>query len=142
MRAASRRGYTILELFIVLTIAGVVLAIAVPRTSETLDRLSVHAAAADVAATLGSARTLAMAVRATVAVEVDTVRGALRVRRGAEMLFTRDVGLAHNVRLRATRDSLAFGSRGLGHGAANLSILVYRRSAVETVFVSRLGRVR
>lgn len=135
-------GYTILELLVVLTLASIVLAIALPRTVALLDRITVRSAVADVAATLASARTLAMAARAAVSVEVDTVRGALRVRRGGEMLFTRDVGRAHNVQLRATRDSLAFGRRGLGYGAANLSIVVSRRAVVETVFVSRLGRVR
>jgi Tfp pilus assembly protein FimT len=142
MTPSRRAGYTILELFLVLTISAVILAIAVPRTSMLLDQLSVHAAAGDVAATLGSARTLALASRAAVAVDVDTSSGVLRVRRGSEMLFSRGVGQAHQVRLRATRDSLAFGARGLGRGAANLSVIVYRRAAVETVFVSRLGRVR
>lgn len=130
------------ELLIVLTIGAVVLAIALPRSAAMLDRVSVHAAAADVAATLGSARGLAMAARMAVGVDVDTATGVIRVRRGAEMLFSRGVGQAHNVRLRATRDSLAFGPRGLGVGAANLSVIVARGAAVETVFVSRLGRVR
>lgn len=137
-----RAGYTVLELCLVLAMGGVVLAIAVPRTTATLDRLSVHSAAGDVRATLGAARSYAMAARADVAVEVDSARGELRVRRGPETLFSRGVGHAHNVRLRGTRDSLTFGARGLGRGAANLSIVISRRSAVETVFVSRLGRVR
>ena len=135
-------GFTVLELIIVLALSAIVLAIAVPRTSALLDQLSVQSAAADVAATLGSARTYAIAAHAAVAVDVDTASGVMRVRRGPEMLFSRDVARAHNVRLRATRDSLAFGPRGLGRGAANLSIVVMRRAAVETVFVSRLGRVR
>lgn len=137
-----RRGHTFLELIIVLLMTAVVLAIAVPRTVRMLDRISVHAAASDVAATLGSARTLAMAGRLAVAVDVDTASGVLRVRRGPEALFSRNVGHAHGVRIKATRDSLAFGPRGLGLGAANLSIVVSRRAVVETVFVSRLGRVR
>ena len=135
-------GHTILELIIVLLMTAVVLAIAVPRTVSMLDRISVHAAASDIAATLGSARTLAMAARLPVAVHVDTASGVLRVRRGPEALFSRNVGHAHGVRIKATRDSLAFGPRGLGLGAANLSIVVSRRAVVETVFVSRLGRVR
>jgi prepilin-type N-terminal cleavage/methylation domain-containing protein len=142
MRRQRDRGYSVLELIIVLALSAIVLAIAVPRTSALLDKLSVQSAAADVAATLGSARTYAIAAHAAVAVDVDTAIGTLRVRRGAELLFSRDVARAHNVRLKASRDSLAFGPRGLGRGAANLSIVVMRRTAVETVFVSRLGRVR
>ena len=137
-----RRGHSVLELVVVLTIVAVLLAIVLPRASALLDGVAVQGAAGDVAATLGAARHLAMAARAPVAVHVDTAGGVLRVRRGAEMLFSRNVGHAHGVRLRATRDSLAYGRLGLGLGASNLSIIVVRGSIAETVFVSRLGRVR
>lgn len=138
----ARVGYTVLELLLVVSIAAVVLALALPRTLLVLDRIAVHAAAGDVAATLGTARTVALAGRAAVAIDVDTASGTLRVRRGPEMLWSRNIGQAHGVALSASRDSLAYDGRGLGLGAANLSILIRRRSAVETVFVSRLGRVR
>jgi prepilin-type N-terminal cleavage/methylation domain-containing protein len=136
------RGYTVLELLLVLSIAAVVLALALPRTLLVLDRVAVHAAAGDVAATLGSARTVALAGRMAVAVDVDTAGGTLRVRRGPEVLWSRNIGQAHGVGVWANRDSLAYDGRGLGLGAANLSIVIRRREAVETVFVSRLGRVR
>jgi prepilin-type N-terminal cleavage/methylation domain-containing protein len=142
MRTFSREGYTVLELVIVLTISSVVLAIAIPPAQTMLDRLSVHAAASDVAAILSTARTLALAGHAPVAVDIDSESGVLRVRRGVEMLMVRNVGQAHGVHLERTRDSLTYDPRGLGRGGANLSVLVRRRAAVETVFVSRLGRVR
>lgn len=138
----KRIGFTLLELVIVMLLVGGILAITVPGAQRMLDRISVHAAAADVAATLGRARSLALAGQAAVAVDIDTVKGTLRVRRGGEVLYVRDVGAAHLVRLRASRDSLAFTHRGLGRGAANLSVIVHRRVTAETVFVSRLGRVR
>jgi len=137
-----RRGHSLLEVLVVVTIAAVLLAIVVPRASAVLDRVTVRGAASDVATVLGTARSLALAGRAPVAIDVDSVSGTLRVRRGVEMLFSRNVGHAHGVRVRTTRDSIAFGPLGLGRGAANVSILVSRGSAVETVFVSRLGRVR
>jgi Tfp pilus assembly major pilin PilA len=137
-----RRAHTVLELVVVLGIAAIVLAIALPRTQRTLDRLSVHAAASDVAATLAAARTIALAGAAAVGVDVDSARGVLRVRRGVDVLLSRGIGHAHGVTLRHTRDSLAFDAHGLGRGAANLSIVIRRGAAVETVFVSRLGRVR
>jgi hypothetical protein len=46
------------------------------------------------------------------------------------------------VELRATRDSLAYDPYGMGRGASNLSIVIRKGAAVETVFVSRLGRIR
>jgi hypothetical protein len=137
-----RRGHSVAEVLVVLMIVALMLAVAVPRASAMLDRVAVQTAVGDVAATLGGARNLAIAGRASVAIDIDSLSGVLRVRRGDEMLFSRNVGHAHGVRLRATRDSIAFGSRGLGRGAANVSIVVSRGVIAETVFVSRLGRVR
>jgi prepilin-type N-terminal cleavage/methylation domain-containing protein len=136
------RGFTLPEVLIVLTMLGVVMMIAIPNAKAGLDRVSVRAASSDIRATLNYARMLAMAGGLAVAVDVDSTAGTLRVRRGDERIFTRAVGPAHGVRLAKTRDSLTYDPRGFGRGAANLSILVRRGATVETVFVSRLGRVR
>jgi hypothetical protein len=48
----------------------------------------------------------------------------------------------YGVRVTASRDSMAYDARGLGYGAANLSVVVHRGRVAETVYVSRLGRVR
>src|SRR5437868_11598558 len=45
---AMRRGFTLPEVLIVLTIAGVVMAIAVPSAKAGLDRVRVRSAASDV----------------------------------------------------------------------------------------------
>jgi prepilin-type N-terminal cleavage/methylation domain-containing protein len=137
-----RLGLSLIELLIVLSIAGTVVAIAFPRGQHAIDRLSVRAAAGDIAATLHSAHALALAGRAPVAVDVDAASGTLRVRRGSEVLFSRGIGHAHRVLIKQSRDSTTYSAWGLGRGAANLSIVVSRRAAVETVFVSRMGRVR
>ena len=137
-----RPGYTLAETMIVVLIAGVVMSIAIPRGRRVLDRIVVESAAGDVHTTLMRARGLAIAGASRITVDVDSLTGTLRVRRGTEILLTRGVGAAHGVRLRPTRDSLTYGLRGLGHGAANLSIVIRRGTVAETVFVSRLGRVR
>ena len=137
-----RRGYTLAELLIVIMIVAIVLAIALPRMQLTLDRIAVRTAASDVVALLNAARTLAIAGRAPVAVDVDSGSGTLRVRRGTEVVLSRVVGTTHGVQVGRTRDSLTYDPRGLGRGAANLSIVLKRRAAAETVFVSRFGRVR
>jgi hypothetical protein len=138
----GRSAHTIPELLVVVTVTGILMAITVPRAIAALDRIAVRAAAGDVAATLGSARALALAGRSAVAVHLDDASGTLRMQRGPEVLLTRNIGHAHGVQLKHTRDSLAFDAWGLGQGAANLSVIIYRRSVAETVFVSRLGRVR
>lgn len=136
------KGFTVFELLIVMVVTGIVLAIAVPRARAGLDRAVVRSAATDVRATLGQARALALAGHSVVVVEIDSGRGMLRIRRGSDVLLRRAVEYAHGVELRATRDSLAYDPYGMGRGASNLSVLVRKRDAVETVFVSRHGRIR
>jgi prepilin-type N-terminal cleavage/methylation domain-containing protein len=137
-----RHGFTLLELVIVVTIMGLVLAIAIPRTRAVLDGVAVRSAVGDVVATLSNARALALAGDGLVAIHLDTVTGTLSVRRSHELVHARAISYAHGVRLAGTRDSLTYDPRGLGRGAANLSIIVRRGTVAETVFVSRLGRVR
>jgi hypothetical protein len=76
-----------------------------------------------------------------VAVVVDTVHGVVRVS-GERLVLERGVQALYGVRLSATRDSMAYDARGLGYGAANLSIVAHRGRVAETLYVSRLGRVR
>jgi prepilin-type N-terminal cleavage/methylation domain-containing protein len=142
MRDFRRPGFTLLELVIVVTISGLLLAIAVPRARAALDGVSVRSAAGDVIATMSYARAVAQAGDGLITVRVDSATGVVSVRRGSIVLHSRGVAHAHGVRLGATRDSLTYDPRGLGRGAANLSVVIRRGSAVETVFVSRLGRVR
>jgi|SRR5436190_5206106 len=142
MRTGSGDGYTVLELIVVLSITAVTLAIALPRAHRMLDGIAVHAASSDVAAVLATARSLALAGHASVAVDIDSASGVLRVRRGSELLLARNIGPLHGVSLGRTRDSLTYDGRGLGRGAANLSVVVRRGAVADTVFVSRLGRVR
>ena len=142
MTGSRRCGYTIVELLVVLTIMAITLAVALPRAHRMLDGIAVHAAASDVATLLATARVLALAGHASVAVDVDSVSGALHVRRGTELLLARNVGTLHGVSLGRTRDSLTYDGRGLGRGAANLSVIVRRGAVADTIFVSRLGRVR
>src|SRR5688500_20196773 len=135
------KGCSLLELLIVLMITGVVMAIAVPRARAGLDRAVGRSAATDVRATLGLARTLALAGHSVVVVEVDSGEGMLRIRRGSDVLLRRAVEYAHGVELQATRDSLAYDPYGMGRGVSNLSVLIRKGTAVETVFVPRHGRI-
>jgi prepilin-type N-terminal cleavage/methylation domain-containing protein len=136
------KGFTLLELLIVMIVTGVVLAIAVPRARQGLDRAVVRSAATDVRATLGVARTLALAGHAVIVVDIDSARGMLRIRRASDVLLRRAVAEAHGVNLRATRESLTYDPYGMGRGASNLSVRIQKGVAAETVFVSRMGRIR
>lgn len=136
------RGFTLLEMLVVMAVAGVLLALALPRFAASRDARAVRAAADDIAGTFSLARQTALAQRSAVAIVFDTSRGVIQVRsvRGA----VRRSGLAESfgVTVSANRDSAVYDPRGLGYGVSNLSVIVRRGNFVDTLTMSRLGRVR
>jgi prepilin-type N-terminal cleavage/methylation domain-containing protein len=140
--APAERGFTLLELLVVLAIAGVVLGYGFLRIGAAADHAAVRAAVADATTTFNAARQAAIERREPIAVSIDTVGSSVTVAAGAERILRRNFAAAYAVRLIASRDSMAYDARGIGMGAANLSLIVRRGRVAETVFVSRLGRVR
>ena len=128
----------------VIALLAVVSAMAIPLASRREDRRRTHGAALHAATVLSGARAEAVARGSAVAVALDTGAGVMRVigDAGRDTLRTRDLSALFGVRLQATRDSLAYDARGLGIGAANLSLVVSRGGAAETLVISRLGRLR
>ena len=127
---------------VVLLVLAVLLALASMRIGPAADRSAVHAAAMDAAAILEAARNAAVYRRSAVAVAIDTAHGTLVARSDSAVLLRRDLRSTYGVRLSVSRDSVAFDVRGLGIGLANLSLVARRGAAADTVFISRLGRVR
>jgi Tfp pilus assembly protein PilE len=139
---STRTGLTLAELCLVLTIVGLTTAIAVRQLSFFLDRAAARAAVAEAASVVVRARDEAMAQRTLVSVRFDTVADALELRSRGTTLSRSALGHAHGVALSSNRDSLTFDVRGLGYGAANLTMVARRGRAAESLVVSRLGRVR
>ena len=144
MRVISRRrrGLTLVELCLVMTIVGLITTMAVRQFGLYLDRAAARAAVVEAAALVARARDEAVAQRASVSVRFDTTADALELRMGGVVLSRASLGHAHGVSISANRDSLAYDLRGLGYGASNLSLVARRGSAVESLVVSRLGRLR
>ena len=137
-----RCGFSLVELVLVMTLAGLVCVTVVHALSVQLDRMAVRDAIAEAAGALARARDEALARRAVVRVRIDTAQRTLTARSGDERIAWHALGHAHGVSLSTTRDSIAFDVRGLGHGAANLTLIARRGQAADTLVVSRLGRVR
>lgn len=140
--ATSRAGLTLIELCLVLTIIGLVTTIAVRQLGLYLDRAAARAAIVEAAAVVARARDEAVAQRIPASVRLDTVADALELRMGGVTISRSALGHAHGVSLSANRDSLAYDARGLGYGAANLTLVARRGRAAESLVVSRLGRLR
>lgn len=139
-----RQGFSLVELVLVLVIAGFVLAFTLPRFSGTLDHLAADAAVRDVTTLLSVTRHTAIAqgrrVRARLAddsLRVDTLGnpdwGQYRTWPGPA---------SRGVTMTVSNPVVVFGPAGIGWGASNTTVSMRRGSHVETVVVSRLGRIR
>jgi prepilin-type N-terminal cleavage/methylation domain-containing protein len=143
LRRARPRGVTLVELLVALAVASVLAAVTLRGLRAVAAREAVRAAAGEVRTAFATARTLAVARGARAAVRIDTLAGRVVVHAGVDTVWRAAPGADHGVRLAATRDSMAYaGGSGLGHGAANLRVVVRRGWAAETVVVARAGRVR
>lgn len=135
-------GTTLVELAVVLTLIGILAAIAIPALGRRRDRAAVRHAAQLLTDALAVARDAALAGAAPVAVRLGEAGGTITVHSAADTIERHALGTLLGVTLRATRDSMAYGPDGLGIGAANLTAILERGSASDTLVVSRLGRVR
>lgn len=141
-RSIDRAGTTVVELCVVLLVTVILFAIALPRLRDATDRSAARGAIEEAGSLFSIARRAAISRRATVGVVLDTVTGFITVRAGAFPVAKRGLNSQFGVRISANRDSMAYDPRGLGYGAANLTVVAKRGRAAETLYVSRLGRTR
>jgi prepilin-type N-terminal cleavage/methylation domain-containing protein len=137
-----RHAFTIIELTVTLCILSILSAITIPWAGKVLDRVRVRSAAVEIESLFSAARHIAIARAAQATVEIDPTAQSINVSVGSDTVRKRDIGAAHDVRLTSSRARMSYAATGMGYGAANLSVVVRRNAAVDTVFVSRLGRVR
>ena len=137
-----RHAFTVIELTVTLFILSILSAIAIPRAGRFLDRIHVRGAVVEIESLFSTARHIAIARSAQATVDIDTLEQTIYVSVGRDTLRKREIGRAHGVRLAATRIRMSYSATGMGYGAANLSVVVQRNSVADTVFVSRLGRLR
>ncbi|HXT17429.1 MAG TPA: GspH/FimT family pseudopilin [Gemmatimonadaceae bacterium] len=131
-----------LELTLVLMVAGMLFAIAAPHLAAMRDSAAVHAATSDMGSAFSLARQSAVERRALTAVVVDTAAGQLVVRSGGRIILRRTVRQSYGVSLGSNRDSVVYDPHGLGYGLSNLTLTARRGSFVDTLTMSRLGRLR
>jgi type II secretory pathway pseudopilin PulG len=135
-------GTTLVEMCVVVAVMAALFAIALPRLRAVNDRIAARGAIQESSALFSLARRSAITRRAPVAVVIDTAGGWIGVRIGPSILAEQSLRTRYGVRVTASRDSMAYDPRGLGYGAANLSLVARRGQAAETLLVSRLGRTR
>ena len=137
-----RKAFTAIELTIVICILAVLSAIAMPVAATLLDRVRVRAAVTEIESLFGAARHAAIARAMLANIEIDTASRTIVITIGRDTLRKAEVGSEHGVELAANRTGMSYSPTGVGYGAANLSVFVRKSSVVDTIVVSRLGRVR
>ncbi len=125
-----------------LTVMAVLLSIGLARFAALRDATSVHAAVSDLGSAFSLARQLAVSKRRMVAIVLDTGRASVELRSGGVTIVRRALGASYGVHVGSNRDSAVFDARGLGYGVSNLSVAIRRGHFVDTLTMSRLGRVR
>ncbi|MDH4043030.1 MAG: prepilin-type N-terminal cleavage/methylation domain-containing protein [Gemmatimonadota bacterium] len=138
-----RRGFTLIEALVVLTIAGVLLGLLVPRWALYRDRLAVGRATAEVASFYHTARYAAI-LRAQ-RVRIEFAAASLRaVYEGVtDSTFLLRAGPARlGVTFGVSRTTIRIAPNGMGYGAANTRLVLSRGAAADTLTTSRLGRLK
>lgn len=140
--ATSRAAFTLLEATVVLAVAGILLAVAVPRFRDLRDLSAVHGAMAELGGQFALARQTAVARRMTAAVVLDTAAGTVEVHSGGVHRGRRRLKEIYGIVLASNRDSAVYDARGFGFGVTNLTLTVRRGRFVDTLTMSRLGRTK
>jgi prepilin-type N-terminal cleavage/methylation domain-containing protein len=135
-------AFTLLELTVALVIVGLLMAFAAPRFAGLRDGAAVRGAMAELGATFSLARETAIARRTMVVVFIDTAAGTVVVRTPEQIVLRRGLRSTFGIVLGSNRDSTVYDARGLGYGVANLTVTIRRGAFVDTLTMSRLGRVR
>ena len=137
-----RRGATLLEVAVVLSIAGLLLAITVTPAIRYLDASAARSASAAVAGALALARSAAIARGELAEVSIQAPGARITVVAGVDTLSDERLGTRYGVALEATTSRVRYAPTGHGWGLSNTRVITRRGRAADTLTVSRLGRVR
>lgn len=138
------KGFSLIELVFVLCIIMALAAVGIPRLQPFLDRIAADHAARDVTTALALARHGAVlkSVRSRLIIAADTLR-IDRLEQGAWTPWKRRPGAADlGVAMAVSNPVVTFGPSGMGWGVSNTKVVLRRGSQVETITVSRVGRVK
>lgn len=136
----AQPGFSTVEQIVVMTILAITVAIAIPASVPLINAAAVESASQQTTALFALARDYAITSGSPTAVRIDQPAQRLTVHSGKDTIAQTSFANSH-IRVRASRDSMAYAPTGLGSGAANLQISLSLANSADTITVSRLGRV-
>jgi prepilin-type N-terminal cleavage/methylation domain-containing protein len=137
-----RHGFSLVELLLVLAVAGLLFGITLPRLSAALDHVEVSAAANHIVAAHQRARIMAVTRGQVLVLSIQAADLVIRSRGQVAPLWTEDGPVASRVSLEGPAREFIFSPEGLSLGLSNATLRLTRGSASRTIVISRLGRVR
>ncbi|MGI9076561.1 MAG: pilus assembly FimT family protein [Gemmatimonadaceae bacterium] len=148
MPSLRKKGFTLIEVLMVLAMVGIMTAIALPRVSTVMGAGAMRSAKLEVKAALVLARTTAVQtggfaqfIRAANVLTVTTDSLGQQVR----LVPANDIYAEHKVTLPAGTDTIRFDPRGFAFGISTSPfyrvIRIQRGSLVDSVCVTRFGRI-
>lgn len=140
----SRKGFTVIELALVVTLMGIVTAMSIPRITKLRAGASMRAAKQELAVALGRARSLAVQqgrpvrlIRAGSAIRVASANGGVEV----TLVPARDLQDVHLVTLDGAAE-VGFDARGFASGIAGLAVIRLQQGELrDSVCVARTGKI-
>jgi len=138
------KGFTLLELMVVVAIAAALMALGFPRAARLMDWIKTERAVRDVLTALAIGRNGAVlqSTRARLTIATDTLRIDRLGAQGWEPWWRTPGPSRHGVALETSNPVVIFGPTGMGWGASNTTVVLRRGSQAETITMSRVGRVK
>jgi prepilin-type N-terminal cleavage/methylation domain-containing protein len=140
----KRRGFTLIEVLIVITIVGILLGVVVPRYGAISGAMSVHSAKQELGSLLAQGRATAIQTDQTVlVVRTGNVISLVGVSgTGSTIISQQDLHSQFGVDVSASRDTVTYDSRGMVVGnTATLKFVVKNGTTRDSVCLMALGKV-
>jgi len=140
----QRRGFTLIEVLMVITIVGILLGVVVPRYGAISGAMSVHSAKQELGSMLAQGRATAIRTDQTVlVVRTGNVISLIGINgNGGTTISQQDLGSQFNVTVSASRDTVTYDSRGMVTGnSSTLKFVVTNGSTRDSVCLMALGKV-
>ena len=137
-----RRGITLIELLLVLTVTGLLFGIVLPRFATLADGLAVEQAAQDLVGAHRRARMTAILESHETVLTIAPESLVIRRGKGGPLSWRASGPADGGVALAGGAKEIVFSPVGITTGLSNASFQLTRGNARRTVVVSRLGRTR
>jgi prepilin-type N-terminal cleavage/methylation domain-containing protein len=142
----NRRGFTLIEVVIVIVIIGVMAVFFFPRLGATLQKQNVRSARNAITTLHAKARAIAIQRGREVRFVLDANRIYLASRHPVTGVVDtvdspQNLSDRYGVSISSTRDTLRIDPRGVGMASSNTVIVVSRAGFADTITISSIGSV-